>query len=433
MYNLIVNDFRCFGGLHRIPIHPLTILVGENSSGKSSMLAALRLAWDTCFGHGSPNFNEEPFDLGSYREIANWPGGAAGRAAKFELGLEFEPSSRAADSPLPSASPIWLKGKYVIKGGQPTFAEWSCGVDRYSLTWDFGNKSVVAQPGTMTWKPREFPQVGPQFLLDYWQLIVHGPFHTEPSEPPRTPEQAQTLKVLEALTSAVRVHTPVPQRPTAIAPVRTSPQRVYKPARDIPKPGGDHVPYVLASTQVGDPAALQELLKNLSAYGAACGLFQGLKVKKFDAEGQVFQLLVKLTGPHRNIVDVGYGVSQALPILVEALRNPSATFLIQQPEVHLHPRAQAELGSFFGRLASQGKGRFVLETHSDYLVDRVRIDVRDRKSPLPALVSILFFERRGHEVKVHPIELDERGNLRNRPRGYRTFFLQEERRLLQGV
>src|SRR5881396_1662040 len=75
-----------------------------------------------------------------------------------------------------------------------------------------------------------------------------------------------------------------------------------------------------------------------------------------------------------NLVDVGYGVSQALPILVDTLQRPAAdeVFLLQQPEVHLHPRAQAELGSFFVSQAGK-KRRFVIETHSDYLVDRVRM------------------------------------------------------------
>ena len=70
-------------------------------------------------------------------------------------------------------------------------------------------------------------------------------------------------------------------------------------------------------------------------------------------------------GPNRNFIDVGYGVSQALPILTELFRKDSAkTFLLQQPEVHLHPSAQAALGTLFCQLASQGR-QLLVETHSD--------------------------------------------------------------------
>ena len=88
-----------------------------------------------------------------------------------------------------------------------------------------------------------------------------------------------------------------------------------------------------------------------------------------------FQLHVKVRSGHqRNIMDVGYGVSQSLPIIVDVLaaeeqigeRNGNyCTFLMQQPEVHLHPRAQAELASFFADSYSKRNNRFMIETHSE--------------------------------------------------------------------
>ena len=85
-------------------------------------------------------------------------------------------------------------------------------------------------------------------------------------------------------------------------------------------------------------------------------------------------------------------------------------FLLQQPEVHLHPRGQAELASLFVQAFKQSGNRFLIETHSDYIVDRVRISVR--KGLLkPDDVSILYFEPRGSAVAVHDMTLDEHGNL----------------------
>lgn len=105
--------------------------------------------------------------------------------------------------------------------------------------------------------------------------------------------------------------------------------------------------------------------------------------------------------------------------------------LIQQPEVHLHPRAQAALGSLLVHVAKGQKKRFLVETHSDYLVDRVRMEVRENEDLTPADVQILYFQREDDgRVEIYPLELDEQGNIVNAPPGYREFFLREEERFL---
>jgi predicted ATPase len=173
---------------------------------------------------------------------------------------------------------------------------------------------------------------------------------------------------------------------------------------------------------------LQEALQD---FGAKSGLFEEIEiVNKGKKESDPFQIGVKTGGPAFNLIDVGYGVSQALPILVDILRRAplSGIFLLQQPEVHLHPQAQAELGTFFAALAGKHT-RFVIETHSDYLVDRVRMEVR-RKRLNPGDVSLLYFERGRHGAMIHNLELDRNGSITNPPPGYRQFFLKEEMDLL---
>ena len=97
-------------------------------------------------------------------------------------------------------------------------------------------------------------------------------------------------------------------------------------------------------------------------------------------------------------------------------------FLLQQPEVHLHPSAQAALGSLFCSIAGPDR-QLVVETHSDYIIDRVRMDVRDKKTDLkPEDVSILYFERGESDVKIHSIRLDEHGNVLDAPDSYGQFF-----------
>ena len=105
-------------------------------------------------------------------------------------------------------------------------------------------------------------------------------------------------------------------------------------------------------------------------------------------------------------------------------------FLLQQPEVHLHPSAQAAMGSLFCQVAGYER-QVVVETHSDHLIDRVRMDVRDGRTKLkPEDVSILYFERNDLDVCIHSLRFDEHGNVQGAPDGYRNFFLEETRRSL---
>jgi hypothetical protein len=86
------------------------------------------------------------------------------------------------------------------------------------------------------------------------------------------------------------------------------------------------------------------------------------------------------------------------------------------------------LGTFFAKQA-KGTRRFVIETHSDYLVDRIRMEVR-RKLLRPEDVSLLYFERGKSGAAIHNLELDANGSITNPPAGFRQFFLKEERDLL---
>ena len=228
------------------------------------------------------------------------------------------------------------------------------------------------------------------------------------------------------------------QRPFASAPVRSKPRRTYDPARPMPDPEGDYVPMYLANVFFQDKTAWAGLKNRLEAFGKAAGLFDEISIKRLGKrDSEPFQVQVrkfggKLKGPGRNLIDVGYGVSQVLPVITELMRTDAPPlFLLQQPEVHLHPSAQAALGSLFCEVAEPNR-QLIVETHSDHLLDRVRMDVRDKQGRLkPEDVSILFFERGDLDVHIHSLRLDEQGNVLGAPEGYRKFFMEETQRSLR--
>jgi predicted ATPase len=171
--------------------------------------------------------------------------------------------------------------------------------------------------------------------------------------------------------------------------------------------------------------------------GNVSGLFERVDIKYFnEAKAGPFEVDAYIDGEALKLSWVGYGVSQSLPILVELLfREKGSWFAIQQPEVHLHPRAQASLGDAFFEMAMTDQKRFLVETHSDFIIDRFRMNYRAKRNAksrkaIPTS-QVLFFERDDKRNKVTSIPINEKGELSpDQPDSYRRFFIKEDVRLL---
>jgi predicted ATPase len=134
-----------------------------------------------------------------------------------------------------------------------------------------------------------------------------------------------------------------------------------------------------------------------------------------------------------NIKDVGFGVSQAFPVMVESLLAESnSTVLVEQPELHLHPAAQAELGDLFLKSVEFGT-RFVIETHSENLLNRLRrrmaeaaLATKQKESPdfqlSPEKFTAYFIDRSSGVSTCEEITYDEWGKYDHQPEGFIDFF-----------
>ncbi len=418
MDELVIEGVRCFKDRQTIPIRPLTILVGENSAGKSTVLAMTRAAWDIAFGVTPPDFTEEPFDLGGYEAIAHYHGGRGKRVRQFCVQGTFPARTRK------SKAVRTVAATFEEHAGQPSLSRWMASQDemKIEIAWARDHAQIIGSGGASEG-------------FDTKVELAPGTIHT--------PQDAFRSLISSQRGGGAKWHEHwelVPGflygeqlRPIASAPIRSKPERTYDPRRGTQAPEGSHVPMRLASLKASDGEGFDRVAADLKSYAKDANLFASVDVRRLGKKpGDPFQLHVAVDQHAFNLRDVGYGVSQVLPILVDTLTAPrNQTFLLQQPEVHLHPRAQAALGSLL--LAQTAKGqRFIVETHSDHLVDRVRMDLRDRKvKRLPAdSAVVLFFERLGGIATIHPMTFDDDGNLRDAPASYREFFLLEERRLL---
>jgi predicted ATPase len=114
---------------------------------------------------------------------------------------------------------------------------------------------------------------------------------------------------------------------------------------------------------------------------------------------------------------MGFGISYALPILVAALMMPIGGLLIvENPEAHLHPAGQSRLGTFLGRVAASGV-QVIIETHSDHVINGIRLAAAEERLLEPEQVVLHFF---GSNIDGSPavIELTGRGGLTAWPKGF---------------
>jgi predicted ATPase len=133
------------------------------------------------------------------------------------------------------------------------------------------------------------------------------------------------------------------------------------------------------------------------------------------------QVKLNSSGIDVNLPDVGFGVSQILPILVECLRTrEDETVVLEQPEIHLHPSLQSKLADFLICMAKSGK-RLVVETHSEHLINRLCLRIAQEESgEIKDLLNTLFVSFDGKEQTsvVKPIEINEFGEIENWPVGF---------------
>ena len=433
-----MEEVRCFSERQTLEIRPLTFLVGENSTGKTTALACFHVLANYFRGEAI-DFNSHPYSMGTFKDIVR---NSRKKEKSFKLGFTIKDNNENAIGTV----------EFVEKDGgiEP---------DVGSITIKFNDGEIIFQtedktesPVCLTFSDEKRNQYrincGPGLLgraaFDlFFHLLQNPPMGVVKEQ---SKGEKALLKYWKARENS-RKNTYGSWNTWAFisvfstSPVRSRPKRTYDPTREFDDPEGSDVPMYLMRIEATQKKNWEALKTQLVEFGRNSGLFENIDVKNFGRSlGAPFQLQVKVRGPKANITDVGYGVSQILPILVQILnpsisknvrRDPMQSFfsLLQQPEIHLHPKAQAEFSSLLVKLANKGNQSFIIETHSDYMIDRARIEIR-RGNIRPEDVSLIYFEPKGNIVKVYNIGFDKMGNMEGVPPHYRDFFLKESKRLM---
>ncbi len=135
--------------------------------------------------------------------------------------------------------------------------------------------------------------------------------------------------------------------------------------------------------------------------------------------GHELKVITNDTSKEQDLTHVGVGVSQVLPILVMCfLAEPDSTIVIEQPELHLHPKVQTLLADFFLSMALLGK-QCIIETHSEYIINRLRFRAAAAQAEeISSLMKIYFVEKREGNSVFRPVEVNKYGAITDWPDGF---------------
>ena len=470
----VIRDVRCFAGENRVPIRPITLLVGENSTGKTTLLGCYRRFVDMF--HLPPafvpdgEFSRPPFSMGGFSDIVRRVGNGKRKIHEFQVGGNIVhpngiPSSLSLAYSFGEtddhANVVRLvlrfpdNDEFVVRNASDVWRDMTGNVKIIMLNLSGPGFDCPVVGADVVGHGLTYRSVFSTIALDAFQEIL-GRLSGETRETlerafPSVPRdnRASNQEMLDFLGRKFDIRDKDTRKIllmhsytainlgecVAVSPIRPMPHRSYETVLN----GNEEERFLVEMSRMSrvNPKKWGELRDGLVEFGVKSGMFSRLEMlsrgKGADAP---FSLRVNARGVDANIADVGYGVSQLLPFLgrvVKAsLEKDSKHFLFQQPEDHLHPRAQAEFASFIAESAKKNGHTFLVETHSDFIVDRVRICVADGLID-PEDVALLYFEpqKSGGKVKIHRIEMNNNGEPAHAPpKGYREFFLHETERVL---
>lgn len=220
-----------------------------------------------------------------------------------------------------------------------------------------------------------------------------------------------------------------------LGPLRAKPEKAYLPTgtpSDMGNAGEYAVPFLWLNraekisfkTRPGQPEVRDRLDRAVTQWFEEFGIAHSLSITK--PKRVIYQ--AELDGPEGTnikvtIADVGFGVSQLLPVILKGLlAPPGSTLIFEQPEIHLHPKLQAKLADFFICLVELKK-RVIVETHSEHLINMLRLRiVEDHTCQLQEQVRISFVQAHtktndsnANGSFITNLELDQYGQITNWP------------------
>jgi len=412
--HLKLENFKIWRSTGPVRLAPITLLLGTNSSGKSSLIQSLLLIRQTVKSDdpgldldlGNPDAGDT-VTMGQFKDLLCRHGADTETTPATQVGIEFrwQEGGEASASTLFSAR--YRKGK----AGSAELEFLRLGQDAEGFSVQRRKPGIYRLTlGTQSKPLGQSADYRPERSFAF---------------------SAATLNKLGERADAIR---PVgPQlldelsRIIYLGPVRRLAQRDYVWAGRMPEHIGDDgskaIDALIASGVVWQQAkrknpeqmpAEAELFTQAIRWLKEMNLADGLAVRGLGGSAR-YELMIEKDGEASNIKDVGVGVSQVIPVVVAALfAKPGHIVIIEEPESHLHPLAQSLLADLFAQISRQRKVQFIIETHAEHLFRRMQTLIAKQKIK-PEEAAEYFIERDGKTAKLRALDIDEVGRIRNWP------------------
>lgn len=430
MKYIYADNFRGFQKT-LCPLKSVNFFVGENSTGKTSLLSLVNLLTSNQFWMDT-ELQTRKIGLGDFKDLVSIE---SENKKYFSVGMINEiVSNENYSKNVPKRKRLWFVVNYREFEGVPK-------AKRIVLRWDEIDILIDIRKTTIKYKYSKVHQNNSDFSEEYFHKWISENLEDNNNfsmlEDSEFFSEAPTIMIIHQVFSEVREGSKTDvigfhsllryvSDMAFLAPIRTQPKKTYDEYTLEFSPEGHHTPYLIKK-ELEKKSTNRDFHDFLRKVGRNSGLFKDLAVQRYGRSStSPFELDIILDERPISVNNVGYGISQILPVIVESFSRPQNSWIaIQQPEVHLHPRAQAMLGDLFYDMASYEGKRFIIETHSDYTIDRFRM--RQRKSDKPQDAQVIFFERTSGENILKTIEIRDNGDFSdNQPASYREFFIKEE-------
>lgn len=430
--NLRIQNFKAWADTGEIPMSPLTVLFGPNSSGKSSINHFLMMLKQTVrspdrnsvFDFGDVN---SAVQLGSFRDVVF--GHDLTRAIEFE-------QEWLLDSPLqirdPRSSRRYSGDRLYFKASASRTARSSAVQSEgfvYRLGGEEGTELAIAmtrdEKRTTRWRLDAENYEPVRNPGRAWELPRPVQFYGFPSEAVVYFQNTAFLADLElALERQI-------ERVSYLGPLRSPPQRLYSWSGAVPEDvgwrGDNTIQALLAARgrtlnwkkkakKIPLEAVVAQWLRRL-------GLIQSFAVSEIAVDRNEFEVRVRVSprAEEVRLTDVGFGISQVLPVIVQAFyAPPNSTVLIEQPELHLHPAAQSALADLFiAAITARESGeprraQIVIESHSEHLLRRLQRRIAEGGIEADAVALYVCFQT-GRGATLNRLEVDRYGDILNWP------------------
>ena len=391
---LRAQNFKSWEDTGALQFAPLTGLFGANSSGKTSILQALLMLKQTV--ERPPDWNE-PLYFGDEESLVN-------------LGSFDDVIHRSANNPNLNISVSWKLPEQVnIKGNLTDFLSFSTSIDDndyYSRLAGF--RYTVGE------RNFEIERVGLEHALKS-STTLRNSFQYFRCYGIRS-TLSDDSKVLSDLEKAFEN---LFSRILYLGPLREYPRRRYAWEGDHPKDIGQYGNKAISALLSGRIRHLPTD-EQIPKWLQRLELIDSYDLRPLSDTGQDYAFFVKQYkgGPEVQLIDIGFGVSQVLPVLILCYYAPEGSILIlEQPEAHLHPKAQTELADVLIDVVVNRNMQIILESHSEYLLSRLQRRIAEKE--IASVDTALYFcQINDGTSEIERLDVDEYGNIRNWPQDF---------------